>query len=319
MYKCPYCFSKIESTDKMCPVCHKIFSENIKKHLLGNTINLSLVGPRKAGKTTYISILLYLIENVLSQKNDISYSYLDNEGFEYIFENINKIKNNDFPSATGLNFDTPLIVLFNNLFFSNVLVSFLDTPGELVENEEYLNNLDLSSKVFKSKNIFLFIDVEEFFEKDGILYTGFISRYLNIKADKKISVIQNIYLIFTKSDKIYNYLYKYDFFNDYLNFSRNINSKPINDFREMWEELDFFSKEMKKVAKDKKRNFINLLEKNFYNVNCFFVSALGEENKFNIKNSFGVLNPLLYLIGNNYYSSFLVGGFYFLKGLFNGK
>ena len=44
----------------------------------------------------------------------------------------------------------------------------------------------------------------------------------------------------------YNYLYKYDFLNDYLNFSRNINSKPINDFRKMWEELDFFSKEMKK-------------------------------------------------------------------------
>ena len=317
MYKCPYCFDKTNSINK-CLVCKREFPENIKKYL-SNVINLSLIGPRKAGKTTYISVLFYLIENILSQKNDISYSYLNDEGFEYIFENVNKLRNGDFPSATGLNFDTPLIVLFNKLFFNNLLVSFLDTPGELVENVEYLNNLSLSSKVFNAENIFLFIDVEEFFKRDGILYTGFISRYVNTKINKNVSTNQNIYLIFTKSDKIYNYLYKYDFFDDYLNFSRNLNLKPIKDFRKLWEEMDFFSKKMKEVAKDKKRNFINLLEENFNSVNCFFVSALGEEKKFNINSAFGVLNPLIYLIGRNYYDSFLKKGFYFLKGLLNVK
>ena len=331
MKYCPYCFIplKVEET-KNCPNCKREFSQRIIE-CLSNNLNLSLIGPRKAGKTTYMSVLFYLIENFLSQNNNITYSFLEEEGFDYILKNINKLQQGNLPSATGLNTDIPLIVLFEDFFFSKILVSVLDTPGELVEKVDYFLSLDLAMKVFRSQNIFLFIDVEEFFEKEtyNILYTGFVSRYLNIKKEKNMKTPQNIYLIFTKSDIVFNRLYKYDFFNDYLNFSRKINIS-INDFRNTWEQLDKFSKEMKIVAGDKRRNFINLLEKNFNNVECFFVSALGEKGHFNVQSSFGVMNPLIHLLGSKYYNAFhrkifqilkksIQEGAKILEGMRNGK
>jgi hypothetical protein len=296
-----------------CNVCGTNFSNIIKKNLSNNNLSLSILGARKAGKTTFLSILFYYIEEILTQKTDINYTYLDDKGFSYILENVNKLRNKEVPNATTLNFDTLLITLFENFFYDNLLknkfiLSFLDPPGEMVEREDYLLKLDVADKVFKSQNLFMVIDSQEFFENDSLSFTGFISRFLKVKEERNNKESQNLYLIFTKADKIFNNLYKYDVIQEYITFSKTLkNSKKI-DLKESYERLDDFSKKIKKIiSKDKKRNFFNILDNNFKNVECFFVSALGREEEFSIKDEFGVMNPLIHLVGLNYNST-IYGG-----------
>jgi len=290
-----------------CSACESEFLKKIAKNIRKDNITLSLIGNRKVGKTTYLSVLFYYIEEILTQHTDISYEYLDNKGFEYVFENVEKLREAKKIDATSPTFDTLLIVLFNNFFFDNNLVSFLDTPGELVEKEEALLNHNLSSKIYKSKNVFLFIDIEEFFKGNSLLYTGFMSKYLNIKEEKE-SYNKNIYLIFTKSDKVINHLYKYPIFEEYLSFCQDIKMKLNNENLEFfYDRIGFFSKEFKNILKsDVKKNFFNLLEKNFENVECFLVSALGNDEKFDKQKEFGVLNPLIYMMGKEYNSKLFV-------------
>ena len=297
---CPYCFSDLSLSSDLskCDVCHKKISKRIKQNITSKDVSISLLGNRKVGKTTYLSILFYLIETKLFKFN-INYEYLDDEGFKYILDNVTALKNGEKITATSLNFDTLLITLFRNFYFDKFICSFLDTPGEIAENIEYLENLELSKKLFKSENIFLLIDSENFFKEDDILYTGFVSRYLNFSENIKN---QNIYLIFTKADKIFNYCYKYPALEKYINFDKQIFTNSNLDLNSLYEELDIFSNETKNFIKkeNKKVNFFNLLESNFKNVECFLVSALGDNEKYKEDRSFGVINPLIHAIGRKY-------------------
>jgi GTPase SAR1 family protein len=305
---CPYCFSKLDLTSdlKKCDVCNTYFSERISKNLTNDDISLTLIGARKSGKTTFLSVLFYYIESLLTQKTDINYEYLDDRGFSYVFDNINKLKYNEMPTATGLNFDTLSIVLFRNFFYKKFIFSFLDTPGEVMEKEEYLLNLEISNKIFKSQNIFMLIDIEHFFNDECMFYTGFISRFLNLREKKGDFSKQNLYLIFTKSDKVYNFLHKYSI-NEYVSFYNKLKKSDSIDLEETYKKLDYFSDKMKFIiSQDKKKNFFNILENNFNNFYCFLVSSLGEENKFNKEKEFGVLNPLIHLVGKNYNSEIII-------------
>lgn len=300
MLYCPYCFSKLPLSSNLesCEFCKTKFKKRISDNLTNKDITLTLIGNRSVGKSTYLSVLFYLIEKILPIY-EVGYEYLDNKGFEYIFENVSKIKNNQLLSATSLNFDTLLISLFRGFFNKKFIISLLDTPGEVVEKEDYLFKLDISNNIFKSENLFLFIDSDSFFNSDDVLYTGFISRYLSIRDEKKDVNNKNVVLIFTKADKMVNYFYKYKFLEDYLDFSKKIENGIDLSFEEMYENLKVFSNHTKEFIRKehKKVNFLNLLEYNFENVGYFFVSALGNDKFYNKSESFGVLNPLIYLVG----------------------
>jgi len=95
--RCPYCFSKLplNSDLKKCESCQTELSKKILKNIQEENITLSLIGDKKVGKTTYLSMLFYYLEEVFTIHTDVIYEYLNEESFPYILENIKNIKNKE--------------------------------------------------------------------------------------------------------------------------------------------------------------------------------------------------------------------------------
>jgi len=195
-----------------------------------------------------------------------------------------------------------VLTLWKYFFFKKNIVSIFDLTGKIIEEGENTINTKLSKKILNSKNIFLFIDSESFFQDNGIVYTGSISKYLNKREEENSNNNKNIYLIFTKIDKIDNNK-KYPMIKEYLSFCEEIREKlNENNLKTFYEKISNFSNKNKKNIKNTtKRNFINILEENFENVECFFVSNLDDKN-LNSKKAFEILNPFICLMGKEYYS-----------------
>ena len=301
--RCPYCFSKLplNSDLKKCESCQTELSKKILKNIQEENITLSLIGDKKVGKTTYLSMLFYYLEEVFTIQTNITYEYLNEESFPYILENIKNIKNKE-SSNTNLEKLENVLTLWKYFFFKKNIVSIFDLTGKIIEEGENTINTKLSKKILNSKNIFLFIDSESFFQDNGIVYTGSISKYLNKREEENSNNNKNIYLIFTKIDKIDNNK-KYPMIKEYLSFCEEIREKlNENNLKTFYEKISNFSNKNKKNIKNTtKRNFINILEENFENVECFFVSNLDDKN-LNSKKAFEILNPFICLMGKEYYS-----------------
>jgi len=215
--RCPYCLSEtnpsLQQRDyRKVYVCsnrdcnaeiHRDYVEkwDIHKGFIG------LVGFSGHGKTSYLTILFYLLKH-LKRGNvwgNFYFETTDENTHNIMFNVINVLeKKSELPESTPQNFPLPSLIYFKNIpLFGDYFLSFYDTAGAVYENINRITNM---GRFVASSDVVLFIisidDCGENFvnEMERLLdiYVNAVYNHLRINLKEK----QDLIIVLTKGDMI---------------------------------------------------------------------------------------------------------------------
>jgi hypothetical protein len=217
--KCPYCLSQtIPSLEKRefrtVYVCsNKSCSAEIHRDYV-EQINtqrgfIGLVGFSGHGKTSYLTILFYLLRQLtrLNTWNDFYFQTLDENTHRIIYNVVNILeKKSELPESTPQNFPLPSLIYFKNIYlFGDYFISFYDTAGAVYEDINRITNM--GRFVAGSDVVFFIISINDcgtdfITEMERLLdiYVNAVYNHLRINLREN----QHLIIVLTKGDMILN-------------------------------------------------------------------------------------------------------------------
>lgn len=339
--RCPYCFNmvserdvrqvqaqdrrvennsneriNIKSTHKInCPRCKRDLPRDF---FLSNARNIAIVGGVSSGKSTYITMLIHLLQNQNSIINDLHISTdIVNEGGKQLFkENFKSLEASRCISATStLNQPILLRIRSGKKSTKSLYVTILDAKGEEFKSVDdilvglpslyhadavllLLNPFDLRNIFQEAKNLDGGRGRYGWFEdqKKNDVYEiieNFYDVYLNrnlVKPGKRIKI--PVVMGLTRADELEK-VAEIDLYEDL--------EEDFHDLEYLENEMQDVSEELLDFLEESEARLPNLTGKLFENLSFFPISAMGcRSNDGKIyeraMNPKGVLLPFLWLL-----------------------
>lgn len=215
--KCPYCLSQSQPSlekrefrtvyvcsNRSCGAeIHRDYVEqiNIQRGFIG------LVGFSGHGKTSYLTILFYLLRQFTRSNtwNDFYFQTLDENTHDIIYNVVNILeKKSELPESTPQNFPLPSLIYFKNIYlFGDYFISFYDTAGAVYEDINRITNM--GRFVAGSDVVFFIISINDcgtdfINEMERLLDIYVNAVYNHLRINLKES--QHLIIVLTKGDMI---------------------------------------------------------------------------------------------------------------------
>ena len=289
---CPYCLNKIKPVEKVekdrkdenfyvyvCPKCGRLLPRDYIKSIQPK-ISIGMVGFRGHGKTTYLSVLFYLLDSFLNNWKGSTYRTLNKRAFDWVYDNMKQLKNGNLPQATPTNFPEPVIVKFFDIpILGSYITSLYDTGGEVFENPDTITD---AGKFVAYSDVVLFIvsiaDIQNNGWVDELnrllnVYIMAVKDRIGIETKKK----QHLIVVFTKADLLQGSISGIRLSDELISYLNNGDYRAYVPFTE--DKLDAikgYSKDIKNWLKGNgATGFVNSSETFFKSVEYTIVSSIG--------------------------------------------
>ncbi|MDP4143308.1 MAG: hypothetical protein Q8936_02320 [Bacillota bacterium] len=291
------------SKERLCPYCHNILPNTSGR---GPTKVISVIGSSQAGKSVYMTSLLYTLERYTAERFNASLTAGSSKYNEEIKQNQRIIfEYNKMLDPTPKQHIDPLI---ENLKFKDDsrpagTFVFYDIPGEGMSDQVYIDKHGAHIK--NSDGIIFLVDPLQMRSiRKKLTITNkedkgdFTERYQEPK-DIVVNLIENFIMkqsgertniptavVVTKSDMLKN-LNDEDYISENSNAFRNCEHKTFFNFNE----FDNIDGEIKRFMSKVNSPFKGVMDTYFSNTAYFAVSALGG-NPRNLSMGDGVVTPI---------------------------
>ena len=288
--RCPYCLKSMEPKSKIlkdkhgdpyptyvCSKCNKKISREYLEEREAQKISIGMVGFRGHGKTTYLSVLFYLLDSFLNNWKGSTYRTLNKRAFDWVYDNMKQLKNGNLPQATPTNFPEPVIVKFFDIpILGSYITSLYDTGGEVFENPDTITD---AGKFVAYSDVVLFIvsiaDIQNNGWVDELnrllnVYIMAVKDRIGIETKKK----QHLIVVFTKADLLQGSISGISLSNELINYLNNRNYNAYVSFTV--DAIKEYSKEIKNwLERSGATGFTNLSKRYFKSVEYTIVSSIG--------------------------------------------
>lgn len=281
---CPFCLSEVIFQENVegsrisyfCPECKEgipvLYVQEYKRY---PPLVVNAIGFRGHGKTVYFASLFYAL-----RKQQLSRFWkgfhtmcLTEESLEIVLKNVNMLEEGFLPESTPKNFPRPTIVRLQGIpTYPNRTLLFYDTSGEAFEKASQL--VQFASFVKKAQKVLFLLSISDM-EDVGMEMHNLLNTYIIGMSDLGGKTkTQELIVVYTKADKISNYLNKFSKVIDYLREGTVDGLSNMKNYhkkmREISEELYQFTQKTIKAYE-----FINAAEVHFQAVHFCIISALG--------------------------------------------
>ena len=292
--RCPYCLKDLQLVRNTmeiinggtkyiytCSYCGRVIPYDYIKSR-SPKIAIGVTGFRGHGKTTYLSVLFYLLKRFPNYwHNGFSLHVLDEMGIELIYKKMKLLKNGQLPKATSTDFPDPVLVKFGNIpYLGAYIVSFFDISAGVPATQGVINVYEF---LINSDILFLIFSIDDALKAKRQAWQDELERFLNVylgatdKATSKNRIRkQHLIIVLTKADlftkespiSLSDELYEY------------LENGSLSDYFELnKEKISIIKKNSKKIRKWLQElgaeSSFKLVETNFKSVEYTIVSALG--------------------------------------------